>query len=210
MTLPRHLSLLGDNKIDRDRLKIEPAGDIESLRSEHKNFKDIHLPANNEVVIHEVQGSAMEIITEIEINASPMIELNVLRSPNKEEFTRIAFYANRGYRDWERYDQWESDKRFAASEGLITIDSSYSSVLPDVLSRAPETGPVFLDTDENLKLRVFIDKSIVEVFVNSKQCIAMRVYPGRSESTGISLRSQGKDAKIKTLDTWQMKDIYSD
>ena len=210
MTLPRHLSLLGDNKIERDRLKIEPAGDIESLRSEHKSFKDIHLPANNEVVIDEVQGSAMEIITEIEINASPMIELNVFRSPNKEEFTRIAFYANRGYRDWERYDQWESDKRLAASEGLITIDSSYSSVLPDVLSRAPETGPVFLDTDENLKLRVFIDKSIVEVFVNSKQCIAMRVYPGRSESTGISLRSQGKDAKIKTLDTWQMKDIYSD
>ena len=36
-----------------------------------------------------------------------MVELNVLRSPGKEEFTRIAFYRERGYRNWERYAGWE-------------------------------------------------------------------------------------------------------
>ena len=66
-------------------------------------------------------------------------------------------------------------------------------VLPDVLSRAPETGPVFLEPDEPLKLRVFIDRSVVEVFVNGKQCLALRVYPGREDSIGVSLRSQGKE-----------------
>jgi beta-fructofuranosidase len=55
---------------------------------------------------------------------------------------------------------------------------------------------------------VFIDKSVVEVFVNGKQCVAMRVYPGRADSIGVSLRSQGQDATLKSLDAWQMKNIY--
>ena len=93
-------------------------------------------------------------------------------------------------------------------DSLITIDSSYSSALPDVRSRAPETAPVYLESGEPLKLRVFVDRSVVEVFVNGKQCIAVRVYPGREDSVGLSLRSQGRDALLKSLDAWRMKSIY--
>ena len=82
------------------------------------------------------------------------------------------------------------------------------SRLPDVLSRAPETAPVYIKLDELLRLRVFIDRSVVEVFVNGKQCVAMRVYPGREDSVGVSLRSQGRDAALKSLDAWQMRSIY--
>jgi sucrose-6-phosphate hydrolase SacC (GH32 family) len=32
------------------------------------------------------------------------------------------------------------------------------------------------------QLRVFVDRSVVEVFVNGKQCVALRVYPGRNDS----------------------------
>ncbi len=56
---------------------------------------------------------------------------------------------------------------------------------------------------------MFVDKSVVEVFVNGKQCVAMRVYPGLAESVGVSLRSQGRDAVLKSLDAWQMKNIYA-
>ena len=61
---------------------------------------------------------------------------------------------------------------------------------------------------ETLKLRVFVDRSVVEFFVNSRQCIAIRVYPGREDSIGVSLRSQGQKATLKSLDAWQMKNIY--
>jgi beta-fructofuranosidase len=61
---------------------------------------------------------------------------------------------------------------------------------------------------EPLKLRIFIDRSIVEVFANSKQYLAMRVYPGRKDSLGISLRAQGQDALLKRLNAWQMKSIW--
>ena len=208
MSLPRRLTLLGEGRLERDMLAVEPAGDIESLRADHQRITDMSLPANQEVVLQAIQGNGMEIEAEIDTNGAPMVELNVLRSPGKEEHTRIAFYRARGYRDWERYTGWELAKRLAASDSLITIDSSYSSALPDVLSRAPETGPVYLAPDEPLKLRVFVDRSVVEVFVNGKQCLAMRVYPGREDSIGVSLRSQGRDALVKSLDAWQMRSIY--
>ena len=65
---------------------------------------------------------------------------------------------------------------------LISIESAYASLHPDVRPRAPETAPVFIGNDETLKLRVFIDKSVVEVFVNGKQVVAVRVYPSRKDS----------------------------
>ena len=95
-----------------------------------------------------------------------------------------------------------------ACDSIITIDSSYSSKLCDVKSRPPEPAPVYLASEESLQLRIFIDKSVVEVFVNGKQCVALRVYPGRDDSTGMSLLSRGKNAVLKSLDVWQMENIY--
>ena len=196
MTLPRHLTLIGD-----DQVGTEPAGDIESLRRNHQHIDIRKLSANQEIVINEISGNAMEIIAEIDTKNAPMVELNVLRSPNKEEFTRIAFFRERGFRNTQNH-------RVGSSYSLISIDSTYSSLSPDVLSRPPETGSFIIEQDETLKLRVFIDKSVVEVFVNGKQCIALRVYPSRDDSVGISLRSQGKDAELVSLDVWQMENLY--
>jgi beta-fructofuranosidase len=196
MTLPRRLTLLS-----RDEVGIEPAGDIESLRSEHQHVNAMTLPANEEVVLEGINGNAMELELEIDTKSAPMVELNVLRSPQKEEFTRIAFFRERGMRNLN------SDVN--VRDSLLTIDSSYSSVAPDVLSRAPETGAISVAQGETLKLRVFVDKSVVEVFANGKQCVAMRVYPDKAESVGVSLRSQGQASELKSLDAWQMQDIYA-
>jgi beta-fructofuranosidase len=189
MSLPRRLTLIGE-----DELGIEPAGDIESLRRDLQHVGQTDLPANQEIVLEKIQGSSMEMVAEIDTRGAPMVEMNVFRSPNKAEYTRIAFFRDRGYRRWQ--------------QSLISIDSSYSSLLPDVRSRAPETAPVCLAKDEPLKLRVFVDRSVVEVFVNGKQCVAMRIYPGREDSLGVSFRAQGANAVLRSFDAWQMANIY--
>ena len=208
MSLPRRLTLQGTDKLGCDALFVVPAGDVESLRDEYQNIPAMTLPANKEIVLDRVQGNSIELIAEFAPSDASMIELNVLRSSNKEEFTSIAFYKTRGYRNRERYSAWERDKLLEATDSLITIDNSYSSTASDVWSRAPETGPVYVGPNEPLVLRVFIDKSIVEVFVNNKQCVAVRVYPERKDSVGISLRAQGKKVTLKSMDVWQMKNIY--
>jgi len=185
MTLPRRLTLVGE-----DQLGIGPAGDIESLRGAQTTVGPMTLPANEEVVLKSVSGNAIEIEAEVDTQEASMIELDVLRSPNREEYTRILCRAHSG-----NYSKLSS----------VTIDNSRSSILPDVGIRPPETAPLHLEKDETLKLRVFVDRSVVEVFVNGKQCVAVRVYPSREDSVGVSLRSQGRDAKLKTLDAWQME-----
>ena len=67
---------------------------------------------------------------------------------------------------------------------------------------------VELAPDEPLKLRIFVDRSIVEVFINGKQCIAHRVYPERDDSKGVLLRSHGQDSKLVSLKAYRMKSIY--
>ena len=83
MTLPRRLTLQGTDKIGRDTLLVEPAGDVESLRGEHRQITDLTLPANQEIVLGSIRGDAIELMVEIEANDAPLFELNVLRSPAK-------------------------------------------------------------------------------------------------------------------------------
>ncbi|MBP05722.1 MAG: hypothetical protein CL728_03115 [Chloroflexi bacterium] len=63
---------------------------------------------------------------------------------------------------------------------------------------------------ENLLLRVFIDKSVVEVFVNERQCLATRIYPSKKDSLGVSVLSQGAKSEIISLDAYDMDSIYDD
>lgn len=195
MTLPRRLTLIG-----KDELGIEPAGDIASLRGAPQRIPALKLPANQEIVLPEIRGNALEIDAEIEPGNSPMVELKVLRSPNQEEFTRILLFRNRGV-----------TSRFMPPQkklGVVTLDGTRASQLPDVLSRPPETATVLIAPDEPFKLRVFVDRGIVEVFINGRQCVAIRAHPGRADSVGVSLLAQGQDAELKSLTAWPMRGIF--
>ena len=132
MTLPRRLTLH-----NKDELGIEPAGDIESLRYNPKHVDAMKLPANKEIVLKGINGNAIEIVAEIDLLNSQMVELNVLRSPNKEEFTRIVLYKNKGFNKGRESIPGTPSENVNYS--LLSIDSGYSSFLPDVRTRAPET-----------------------------------------------------------------------
>ena len=76
------------------------------------------VPANQEGVLDVVSGNAMELIAEFEPMDAPaasMVELNVFRSPDKEECTRIVFFRNRRLRD--------RDTRGDRHYSMITIHS---------------------------------------------------------------------------------------
>ena len=57
-----------------------------------------------------------------------------------------------------------------------------------------ERAPFTLNDGEDLHLRVFIDKSVVEIFANDRQAIGRRVYPGRPDSLGVVLFASGGEA----------------
>ena len=67
-----------------------------------------------------------------------------------------------------------------------------------------EAGPFELKTGEPLKLRVFVDKSVVEVFANRRQAVMRRIYPSREDSVGVRLFSIGGPARVTALHAWDM------
>ena len=90
----------------------------------------------------------------------------------------------------------------------MLIDPSRSSASKDVFARIPEFLDVQLEENNFINCRIFIDRSLIEVFINGKQCVTLMVHPSRKDSTGISLRAQGGDALIKKMNVYQMSGIW--
>ena len=153
----------------------------------------------------------MELIVEIDPESAQAIEIELLRSPNGEERTRLLIQPERGYGSRIfGVDEMKARRSSGAVmyDTVVTLDNSRSSNLARAQSRPPEMDSFRRAKGEPIKLHIFIDRSVVEVFANGKQCVAVRVYPGREDSTGVSLRSQGGSAVLRSLDAWQMTNIY--
>jgi sucrose-6-phosphate hydrolase SacC (GH32 family) len=69
-------------------------------------------------------------------------------------------------------------------------------------------APLELKTGEDLSLRVFIDKNLVEVFANDRQA-AVAAWTYVPENLGIRLFSKGGDVRVKGITGWKMKSIYA-
>ena len=143
LTLPRRLSLR-----DGYELNVEPAGDIESLRYGHRRVGRTLLPANEEKILEAVNGNAIELRIVADPKLASMFEVKVLRSPGKEEYTRICFYNKRGYKYREPFaGDVRANKAMSSSlstltryESVITIDSSYASTSPGRAVQAARIG----------------------------------------------------------------------
>ncbi len=191
MSVAQQLTL-GDDK----QLRIAPVAALATLRGEHQRVDAMMLPANEEMVLPGITGDCVDIELEMDPQMARWLELRVLRSPDAEEYTSITFYNfDRNLSVWYR------------TESEIVLDGSRSSMRPDIWLRPPERAP-FARGEEPLRLRVLIDRSVVEVFANDKQYLAMRVYPAREDSVCVSLRAQGQDALLTRLDAWKMNRVW--
>lgn len=201
MSLPRRLTLDG---AAHDRLAMEPCAAVETLRGAHTAVGETPLPANREVVL-PVHGTAMELRAVFAPGEASVLELNVFRSADAREITRIRFYPRSGRTVWNRLDDlgW-----FGAHESTLSVETAESSVGAGIPARAPETDSFFLPPDEPLELRVFLDRSVLEVFANGKIARTLRVYPTLPDADGVSVCARGADGKLLSLDAWQMEKIF--
>ena len=82
-------------------------------------------------------------------------------------------------------------------------DSSYE-VNRDILP-----APVTLTPGATLRLHIFLDRSVIEVFINDGiRTIASRIYPTRPDSLGVSLYSRGGEVQLISMDVWEMASIW--
>ncbi|OPZ27552.1 MAG: Levanase precursor [Lentisphaerae bacterium ADurb.BinA184] len=90
---------------------------------------------------------------------------------------------------------WDRD---AAALGIDTTPSSTDSGV-----KAVETLPLALAAGEDLALRVFLDRGIVEVFANDRQAVARAVYPVE-QGHGVCLFAEGGGAELLRGTAWEL------
>jgi beta-fructofuranosidase len=176
MSLPRVLSLDQDGS-----LLMDVPEEIERLRYSGRKKKGLTVEADSELVLDDVGGNSLELVTEMHPRGARQCGIKVCCSAGSEEQTLVFFDA--------------ADKR-------LKVDTRKSSAAGG--PKSVEAGPFELRADESLKLRIFVDKSVVEVFANGRQAVMRRVYPTRKDSVGVRLFSNGGPTYVKTLEAWRV------
>jgi beta-fructofuranosidase len=181
MSLPRVLGLRSDG-----HLSMGPAAEVECLRGRRRRWEDLDLRSAEPYVLPDAHSDTIEIMAEIALGNAAEAGLSVRCAPDDAEATRIV------------YDR--------AAQQLI-VDCTRASLDPS--TRRDACGaPLQLADGEQLKLRVFVDRSIIEVFANHDTCVTRRVYPTRPDSLGVKLFSRGGNAHVISLDLWKMDTIW--
>ena len=182
MSLPRVLSLGADGT-----LALRPAPEIESLRQKHYRYRNIDMPGDSDDVTLDARGDALEIFAEIDAGHAEESGVKVRCSPDLEEETYIFYNARRKQ---------------------LGIDRRRSSRRPaPELNADVQLGDFELNPGETLRLRIFVDCSVIEVFANDRACMTSRVYPSRADSSGVAVSARGQ-ARINSLDIWTMSAIW--
>jgi len=176
MSLPRVLSLGDDGQ-----LRIDIPEEIETLRYGAFRKENLTIPSDTDLTIDGVGGNSLELIIDMVSAEASAYGVKVCVSPDGQEETLVY------------YD---------AAEGKLKVDTRKSG--PADTPKAVEAGPFELKEGERLKLRVFVDKSVVEVFANSRQAVMRCIYPSRPDSVGVSLFSTGGTTEVPAIEAWSI------
>jgi beta-fructofuranosidase len=180
MSLPRVLIVRDDGG-----LGMAPAPELAALRGKHHHFESLPIVPGSFSFLKSVRGDSLEIQAEFEPGASEAVGLTVRRALDGKEQTSITY--NR-------------------TNGKLLVERDRSSLSPDV-DRGPQGGAFALAGDETLKLHVFLDASVIEIFANDRACLTSRIYPSRSHSLGLGMFARGAKARLKALNVWEMRPI---
>jgi sucrose-6-phosphate hydrolase SacC (GH32 family) len=58
--------------------------------------------------------------------------------------------------------------------------------------------------------RVFLDRSVLELFFGNAPCITQRLYPKREDSVGLSFEVTTGSAIVHRLSVWRLAPIWPD
>ena len=177
--IPRQLSLSKDG-----RVTIEPIQEIEALRGEVTEFGEVQV-ASRQAMILPLTGDCLEIQLEALISDGSY-GIRVRCAPDGQEYIEIG------------YD---------GPSGKLYVDRRKSSNSPDT-TRDIRSEKLDLQIGDRLELRIFVDRSILEVIANKHWCLTSRIYPENKDSLGVQLFSRAGETIFENLKGWQMERIW--
>ncbi|WP_073200265.1 glycoside hydrolase family 32 protein [Gracilibacillus kekensis] len=180
MTIPRELTYNHNGVFIQ-----QPIEELKALRTDHHHIEDFEIHGVNR--FSKFDGIATELCMDFDIinSDSPVFGLHLRCSIDRSEKT------------------------------IIKIDTINEEVIVDLtLAGKGESGvykaPYNIEANGKLNLRVFLDKTSIEVFVNhGEQVITNRIYPDAS-SKEVDLFAEKGKARIVKADKWSLRSVWKE
>jgi beta-fructofuranosidase len=169
LSLPRELSLDLNG-----RLLQKPVSETESLFSASSEQENLSLSGGERKF--KTRGRELEIRLKAYCAPADDFSLNIYQSPCGKERTCI---------------------RYRAATKQVTLEKGLSTLAEEPIKDFQRAG--ISGTGSELDLRIFLDHSIIEIFINGREAITGRVYPTLKESEGISVSGRAAKMDISIL-----------
>lgn len=178
-SLPRQLRLMADGNLAQI-----PHPNLCRLRDEAVHIENRSISTGSKLNIQEISGNQIELKFEIKADSAAKFSIHFSKNLDERELTAL---------------------HFNLESNLITLDRSKSSLL-NTVKDIREAKYIF-DHRENILVNIFIDHSVVEVFIDNTVSFSSRIYPSLIESNKIDLIVNTKSVEVVKLDAWQMKSM---
>jgi beta-fructofuranosidase len=139
-------------------LGIRPAPQVSALRDHLRPLSSLAMFSHIQSLNYSIEAIFRNL------TGDEKITFNVRQSPRSVEVTKIIF---------------------DMQAGLITVDRSRSS-LQTLGGSSLDSGPFHLLPDEDIEIEIFVDNSILEIYVNDRFALSSRIYPSLETSLGAS------------------------
>jgi beta-fructofuranosidase len=165
-----------------DRVHVSPLPELTGLRQSALRVTPIATDAG--WLAGGVDGDALDL--ELALGREvDRVELRLRRSPDLQEVTTLAIDRD---------------------AGRVWLDRDRASLDPSATG-GRYGGPVDLAT-ERTDVRVILDRSIIEVFVDERVALTARIYPSRSDSTGVEVIGSPAAVAATSLQAWRLGSIW--
>ena len=183
LSLPRLLSL-----DDHGKLRQKPSPELQVLRGQHIHYGPLVLQ-NERIFLEKAAGDCLEILAEIKPGSAKIFGMKVRASSDGDRGVDIKI-----------------------SDGELTVTGT-NNTFKESEAKPPKavehTLPIRLTNNmETLVLHIFLDKSVLELFVGDMATVTKVIYPVENDIC-LALYADDGTTLIESIDVWQMKPIWN-
>lgn len=176
-SLPREISL-----DENDELVQKPFGSLTGLRSDIK-VADSSFTLDGNRDLAPVEGRCVEVRAKFEVTSTNKVGFRFFGNDNGAVEVYYSPLSNRLTVDASRVARWSNDNG--------TFDGVYTSSLPSRFT----TGDIF-------DLHVYVDHSIMDVFINEKWAFSVRLFPTEADAKRVEVFTEGNPVNFTSLEAY--------
>ncbi|MEJ8840918.1 GH32 C-terminal domain-containing protein [Lacibacter sp. H375] len=168
--------------LKNNKLCQQPHPSLKKLRTDVTTLTNVDVLPGKPILLSK-NKQQLEIELELDPKDSKRFGVVIGKHPHDKEYTKIYF----------DFDQQE-----------FVVDKSRSSLDKNIPNEG-RSGTYNLSRNQKVKIRLFIDGSVVECFINNEDAFTTRIFPLKSISNEVHLYCEGGEVKLSNATVWKLR-----